>query len=114
MSERQPRVKRRKKEQVPKTNVKNEPITVLPETPESVKSQIVAVETVEIPEGPVISVNPEKLLRWAARMKTSGNFGIYGNGANFANHMVKDSFTVDGKEISIEQAAKLIRPHTRI
>jgi hypothetical protein len=61
---------------------------------------------------PVIVCHVEKLLVWAARLKTGGSFGQWGNGANFANHMVRDSFTVGGKEITIEKASELINEHT--
>jgi len=60
---------------------------------------------------PVIVVDAEKFFRWAARLKTGG-FGIWMNGANFANHMIKDCVKVDKKEISIPEASQLIRPHT--
>jgi hypothetical protein len=60
---------------------------------------------------PGIVVDPEKFFRWAARLKTGG-FGHWMNGANFANHMIKDCVKVDGEEITIPEASQLIRPHT--
>jgi hypothetical protein len=70
------------------------------------KPKTVAKKTTA-PVAPNVYVNVDKLLIWAARLK-GGSFGQWGNGANFANHMVKDSFTVGGKEISIEEASQMI------
>lgn len=75
--------------------------------PKAVKAEATVKE-------PVIAVDTEKILRWAARLKTSGGFGAWGNGANFANHMIRDSFTVDGKQPSIEEASQLISVHTSV
>lgn len=71
-----------------------------------------AVEKKATPKAPIVEVDPEKILRWLARIKVSGNFGQWFSGANFANHCVKECFTVDGKELTIEQASQLISPHT--
>jgi len=60
-----------------------------------------------------IEVDIDKLLRFIARIKTGG-FGLYGNGANFGNHMVKDCFKVDGKALSLEEASALVRPFTNV
>lgn len=64
-------------------------------------------------ESPGIEVDIDKLLRFIARIKTGG-FGLYGNGANFGNHMVKDCFKVDGKALSLEEASALVRPFTNV
>lgn len=66
------------------------------------------------PKPPAIIVDIPKLLRWAARLKMSGNFGAFGNGANFANHMIKDTITVDEQELTIEEASKMISEYTSV
>lgn len=60
-----------------------------------------------------VVIDVPKLMRFIARIK-SGRFNPYGNGANFANHMVKESFTVDGKQLTLEEASLLIRPFTSV
>lgn len=82
--------------------------------PEEVKRPVSLPKTAEkkaTPKIPVVEVDPDKVLRWLARIKVSGNFGQWFSGANFANHCVKDCFTVDGKELTIEEASQLISPH---
>jgi len=58
------------------------------------------------PAPPKYEVDAEKLVKWAARLRTG--FGHWMNGANFGNHMIKDSVKVDGKELSIPEASQLI------
>lgn len=60
-----------------------------------------------------VVIDVPKLLRFIARLKT-GRFQPYGNGANFGNHMVKECFTVDGKQLTVEEASLLIRPFTNV
>lgn len=60
-----------------------------------------------------LTVDTDKLLRFIARIKTGG-FGLYGNGANFGNHMVKECFRVDGKDLNLEEASALIRPFMNV
>jgi hypothetical protein len=79
--------------------------------PEPAPAKVKAEAT---PKEPEVFVDHEKLLRWAARLKTSRNFGAWGNGANFANHMIKDVLKISGKELSIEEASKLISVHTSV
>ncbi len=60
-----------------------------------------------------LEVDIAKLLRFIARIKTGG-FGLYGNGANFGNHMVKDCFKVNGKALNLEEASELVRPFMNV
>lgn len=78
-----------------------------PEKVERPEPVPVKAEKKATPKSPGIEVNIPVLLRYAARLK-AGHFGAYGNGGNFANHLVKDAFKVDGKALSIEEASKLI------
>jgi hypothetical protein len=85
------------------------------EEPEEIKRPVskpkpAAKKATAPPAQPSVYIDPAKLLIWAARLK-AGSFGQWGNGANFANHMVKDSFKVGGKELSIEEASQMIGKH---
>lgn len=79
-------------------------LPVVVEEPQAVEATPVKQEIV---------IDPDRILRFIARLK-SGKFLPYGNGSNFANHMVKECFTVGGKSLTIEEASLLIRPFTNV
>jgi hypothetical protein len=81
---------------------KEEPKVAKPAAAEKPKKEAKAEE----PKEPVVEVDFEKVLRWAARMRFG--FGAWLNGANFGRHMIRDSFRIDGEQLSADEASRLI------